>query len=82
MAVKSLHQLFYYYNKYLNNLKCQEISMGPSKCTIHCIINCFFKYRKVHKIQIFYKNFKIYMKSWLLVIIVLDVVDYPPSLYV
>jgi hypothetical protein len=36
MAIKSLHQLFYYYNKYLNSMKCQEISMDPSKCTIQC----------------------------------------------
>jgi hypothetical protein len=30
MAIKSLHQIFYYPNKYLNSMKCQEISMGPS----------------------------------------------------
>jgi hypothetical protein len=36
MAVKSLHQFFYYHSKYLNSMKCQEISMGPSKCTIQC----------------------------------------------
>jgi hypothetical protein len=36
MVVKILHQFFYYHNKYLNNVKCREISMGPSKCTIQC----------------------------------------------
>jgi hypothetical protein len=36
MAVKSLHQFFYYHSKYLNSMKCWEISMGPSKCTIQC----------------------------------------------
>jgi hypothetical protein len=36
MAVKKLHQFFYYHNKYLNSMKCREISMGPSKCTIQC----------------------------------------------
>jgi hypothetical protein len=30
MAVKCLHQIFYYHSKYLNSMKCQEISMGPS----------------------------------------------------
>jgi hypothetical protein len=30
MVVKSLHQFFYYHSKYLNSMKCQEISMGPS----------------------------------------------------
>jgi hypothetical protein len=30
MAVKSLHQFFYYHIKYLNSMKCREISMGPS----------------------------------------------------
>ena len=33
MAVKNLNQFFYYQNKYLNSMKCQEISMSPSKCT-------------------------------------------------
>jgi hypothetical protein len=36
MAVKSLHQIFYYHDKYLNSMKCQEISMGPSIQTIQC----------------------------------------------
>jgi hypothetical protein len=36
MAAKSLHQFFYYHNKYLNSMKCQEISMGPSIRTIQC----------------------------------------------
>jgi hypothetical protein len=27
MAVKSLHQIFYYHSKYLNSMKCREISM-------------------------------------------------------
>jgi hypothetical protein len=40
MAVKSLYQFFYYHSKYLNNMKCREISMGPSICTIQCR-NCF-----------------------------------------
>jgi hypothetical protein len=34
MEIKSLNQIFYYHNKYLNSVKCREISMGPSKCTI------------------------------------------------
>jgi hypothetical protein len=34
MAIYSLHQLFYYHSKYLNSMKCQEINMGPSICTI------------------------------------------------
>jgi hypothetical protein len=33
-AIKNLHQFFYYHSKYLNSMKCWEISMGPSKCTI------------------------------------------------
>jgi hypothetical protein len=36
MAVKSLHQFFYYHNKYLNSMKCREISMGPSIHIIQC----------------------------------------------
>jgi hypothetical protein len=36
MAVKSLHQIFYYHSKYLNSMKCREISMGPSIRTIQC----------------------------------------------
>jgi hypothetical protein len=36
MAVKSLYQFFYYHSKYLNSVKCQEISMGPSIRTIQC----------------------------------------------
>jgi hypothetical protein len=36
MAVKSLHQFFYYHSKYLNTMKCQEISMGPSIHIIQC----------------------------------------------
>jgi hypothetical protein len=36
MAIKSLHQFFYYHSKYLNRMKCQEISMGPSIRTIQC----------------------------------------------
>jgi hypothetical protein len=36
MAVKSLHQFFYYHNKYLNSMNCREISMGPFICTIQC----------------------------------------------
>jgi hypothetical protein len=39
MTVKNLHQIFYYQSKYLNSMKCQEISMGPSKCTIQCTTN-------------------------------------------
>jgi hypothetical protein len=31
MAIKSLHQFFYYQNKYLNSMKCQEINMGKRK---------------------------------------------------
>jgi hypothetical protein len=38
MVVKSLHQFFYYHSKYLNSMKCREISMGPSKCTIQCTL--------------------------------------------
>jgi hypothetical protein len=38
MAIKSLHRFFNYHNKYLNSVKCQEISMGPSKCTIQCSV--------------------------------------------
>ena len=34
MAIKSLHRFFYYHNKYLNSMKCREISMGPSIPTI------------------------------------------------
>jgi transaldolase len=34
MGVKSLRQFFYYLSKYLNSMKCQKISLGPSKCTI------------------------------------------------
>jgi hypothetical protein len=30
MAIKSLHQIFYYHSKYLNSMKCWEISVGPS----------------------------------------------------
>jgi hypothetical protein len=36
MAVKNTHQFFYYHSKYLNSMKCQEISMGPSIQTIQC----------------------------------------------
>jgi hypothetical protein len=36
MAVKNLHQFFYYQNKYLNSMKCREISMGPSIHIIQC----------------------------------------------
>jgi hypothetical protein len=36
MAVKSLRQIFYYHSKYLNSMKCREISMGPSIRTIQC----------------------------------------------
>jgi hypothetical protein len=36
MAVKSMHQFFYYHSKYLNSMKYQEISMGPSIRTIQC----------------------------------------------
>jgi hypothetical protein len=39
MAIKSLHQIFYYHNKYLNSMKCQEISMGPSIGEIQCSIH-------------------------------------------
>jgi hypothetical protein len=28
IAVRSLHQFFYYHNKYLNSMKCQETSIG------------------------------------------------------
>ena len=40
MAVKSLHQFFYYHSKYLNSMKCRKISIGPSICTIQCIMLC------------------------------------------
>jgi hypothetical protein len=36
MAIKSLHQIFNYHRKYLNSMKWQEISMGPSIRTIQC----------------------------------------------
>jgi hypothetical protein len=36
MTVKSLHQFFYYLSKYLNSMKCREISMGPSIGEIQC----------------------------------------------
>jgi hypothetical protein len=36
MIVKSLHQFFYYHSKYLHSMKCRELSMGPSICTIQC----------------------------------------------
>jgi hypothetical protein len=36
MVVKSLHQIFYYHNKYWNSMKCREINMGPSIHTIQC----------------------------------------------
>jgi hypothetical protein len=36
MAVKSLHQIFYYHGKYLNSMKCREIRMDPSIQTIQC----------------------------------------------
>jgi hypothetical protein len=39
MALKNLHQIFYYHSKYLNSMKCQEISMGPSIWTIQCSNN-------------------------------------------
>jgi hypothetical protein len=29
-----ISEFFYYYNKYLNSVKCREISMGPFKCAI------------------------------------------------
>ena len=38
MVVKSLHQFFYYHNKYLNSMKYEEISMGPSIPTIQCTL--------------------------------------------
>jgi hypothetical protein len=40
MAVKSLHQFFYYHSKYLNSMKCREISMDPSIRTIQCTYLC------------------------------------------
>jgi hypothetical protein len=43
MAVKNLHQFFYYHNKYLNSMKCQEISMDPSKCTIQCTLQEYLR---------------------------------------
>jgi hypothetical protein len=45
MAVKSLHQFFHYHNKYLNSMKCQEIRMGSSKCTIRCRNDTEHQYR-------------------------------------
>jgi hypothetical protein len=36
MVIKSLHQFFYYHSKYLNSMKCREISMGPSIHIIQC----------------------------------------------
>jgi hypothetical protein len=46
MAVKVLHQLFYYHSKYLNSVKCQEISMDPYKCTIQCKTNNYVGLQK------------------------------------
>jgi hypothetical protein len=50
MAVKSLHQFFYYHNKYLNSMKCREISMGPSIRTIQCSISVTKVVQSVHNI--------------------------------
>jgi hypothetical protein len=36
MVVKSLHQFFYYHSKYLNSMKCREISMNLSIGEIQC----------------------------------------------
>jgi hypothetical protein len=38
MVVKSLYQFFYFHSKYLNSMKCREISMGPSIRTIQCTV--------------------------------------------
>jgi hypothetical protein len=46
MAVKTLHQIFYYHSKYLNSMKCREISMGPSIRTIQCSSLSLLKKRK------------------------------------
>jgi hypothetical protein len=35
MAAKSLHQFFYYHNKYLNSMKCREISIGEIQCSLY-----------------------------------------------
>jgi hypothetical protein len=40
MTVKCLHQFFYSHSKYLNSMKCREISMGPSIRTIQCRMFC------------------------------------------
>jgi hypothetical protein len=45
-AVKNLHQFFYYHNKYLNSMKCQEINMDPSQCTIHCRHNSHMMHQR------------------------------------
>jgi hypothetical protein len=47
MAIKSLHQLFYYHSKYLNNMKCREISMGPSIRTIQCSYLAMYDHHSV-----------------------------------
>jgi hypothetical protein len=40
MVVKSLQFYFDYQSKYLNSMKCREISMGPSICTIESTLLC------------------------------------------
>ena len=39
MALKNLHQFFYYHNKYLNSMKYREIGMDPSIHIIQCTIS-------------------------------------------
>jgi hypothetical protein len=36
IVIKGLHLFFSYHNIYLNRVKCQEISLGPFKCTNCC----------------------------------------------
>jgi hypothetical protein len=36
MAIKNLHQFFYYHSKYLNNMKYREISIDPFIHIIRC----------------------------------------------
>ena len=41
MAIKkftSIFKIFYYHSKYLNSMKCQKISMGPSIRITQCRI--------------------------------------------
>jgi hypothetical protein len=51
MAVKSLHQFFYFHSKYLNSMKCREISMGPSIHIIQCKSYQNFKWLELLRVQ-------------------------------